>query len=62
MGNGGDSMDHLTTGLYVLTLIACCVSLWLWYEIEAYKDYIRSLRLKIGDMEQRLTELENKRR
>ena len=55
-------MDHLTTGLYVLTLIACCLCLWLWYEIEAYKDYIRHLRLKIAAMEQRIEALETKRR
>ena len=55
-------MDELTTGLYVLTLIACCVSLWLWWEIDTYKTYLRHLRLKIAAMEQRLDELENKRR
>jgi hypothetical protein len=55
-------VDHLTTGLYVLTLIACCVSLWLWYEIDAYKDYIRHLRLRMAELEQRMAEIESKRR
>ena len=55
-------MDELTTGLYVLTLIACCVSLWLWYEIDSYKDYLRYLRLRMAELEQRVQEIDNKRR
>lgn len=55
-------MDELTTGLYVLTLIACCVSLWLWYEIDSYKDYLRHLRLRLAELEQRVQEIEPKRR
>lgn len=55
-------MDTLTTGLYVLTLIACCVCLWLWYEIDGYKDYMRHLRLKMAGLEDRIEELERKRR
>lgn len=55
-------MEHLIIGLYVLSLLACCVCLWLWYEIETYKDYIRHLRLRIADMEGRIESLEIKRR
>lgn len=55
-------MDELVIGLYVLTLIACCVSLWLWYEIDSYKDYIRHLRLRMAELEQRVQEIESKRR
>ena len=55
-------MDTLTTGLYVLTLIACCVCLWLWYEIEGLKDYIGSLRGRMASMEDQITELSSKRR
>ena len=55
-------MDYLVTGLYVLSLLACCVGLWLWYEIETYKDYLRHLRLRLAGLEERIEELERKRR
>lgn len=55
-------MEHLILGLYVLSLLACCVCLWLWYEVDTYKDYLRDLRLRLAGMEQRLEELEKKRR
>lgn len=55
-------MDNLVTGLYVLSLLACCVGLWLWYELENHREYVASLRAKIMDMEQRLDEVERKRR
>ena len=55
-------MDHLIVGLYVLSLLACCVCLWLWYELESLKDYISSLRYRIASLEERIEELERKRR
>lgn len=55
-------MDALVTGLYVISLVACCLCLWLWYEIETLKEYIKSLRDRIVDMEQRVDEVERKRK
>ena len=55
-------MDHLVTALYALSLLACCVGLWLWYEVETHKDHLRQLRLQLGGMEDRIQELENTRR
>lgn len=55
-------MEHLIMGLYVLSLLACCVCLWFWYELESYKDYAASLRYKLASLEQRLEELEKRRR
>ena len=55
-------MDYLVTGLYVLSLLACCVGLWLWYEIESLKDYIGSLRGRVAMQEARIDELQTKRR
>ena len=55
-------MDALVTGLYVISLFACCLCLWLWYEIETYQEYVKSLRLRILDMEQRVDEVERKKR
>lgn len=55
-------MEHLIIGLYVLSLLACCVCLWFWYELENYKDYTASLRYRIASLEERVEQLEKKRR
>lgn len=58
----GDSMDHLVIGLYVLSLLACCVSLWLWYELDTHRDYTNTLRIRINELGHELEELKSKRR
>lgn len=55
-------MDHLVIGLYVLSLLACCVSLWLWYELDTHRDYTNTLRIRINELGHELEELKSKRR
>lgn len=55
-------MDELVIGLYVLSLVACCVCLWLWYEIDSTRDHMRAIHLRAAGLEQRVEELERKRR
>ena len=55
-------MEHLIIGLYVLSLLACVICLWFWYELESSKDYMASLRYRIANLEERVEELEKRRR
>lgn len=55
-------MENLILGLYVLSLIACCLCLWFWYELEHNKAYICYLKNEIDDLAQQLKELATKRR
>lgn len=55
-------MEELVIGLYVLSLLACCVCLWLWYELESHKDHVKSLRHHISDFGKRIEELEKRKR
>ena len=55
-------MEDLVLGLYVLSLIACCVCLWFWYELESMKEHTRELWTRATTAENRLSELEKKKR
>lgn len=55
-------MEYLVIGLYAFSLMACCLCLWMWYVIECHKDYVTGLRYRILDMEQRMQEVERKRK
>ena len=55
-------MENLITGLYVLSLLACCVCLWFWYELESFKDYVSALQHRMFGLEERVKELEKRRR
>ena len=55
-------METLILGLYVLSLIACCACLWLWYELEGMKDYVNDLRTRIMSVDDRLETVERKKR
>lgn len=55
-------MENLVTALYVLSLMACCVGLWLWYEIDSNNETMNALQARIRDLDSRLDELERKRR
>lgn len=55
-------MDELMLGLYVLSLVACCLCLWFWYQLETMRDYVRELRTRIVYMDDRLEQVERRRR
>ena len=55
-------MEHLILGLYVLSLLACMVCLWFWYELESHKDHVIYLRQKLQGLDDRIQSLEQKRR
>lgn len=55
-------MEQLVLGLYALSLVACCVCLWFWYELESMKDYVNELRARLMAMDDRLDSVEKKRR
>ena len=55
-------MEQLVLGLYVLSLLSCCVCLWFWYELESMKDHIKELWSRANSAESQLRELEKKKR
>ena len=55
-------MEELVIGLYALSLIACCVGLWLWYEVDRNNLMIAALRAKLREMDGRIQTIESKRR
>jgi hypothetical protein len=55
-------MEQLVLGLYVLSLLSCCVCLWFWYEMETLKEHITELWTRANAADSRLRELEKKKR
>ena len=55
-------MEHLVIGLYTLSLIACCVGLWLWYEIDSNNEIMEDLRSRMRELDGRVDELERRKR
>lgn len=55
-------MEHLIIGLYVLSLLACVICLWFWYELEAHKDHVSTLHHRVSALDARVEELEKRRR
>jgi hypothetical protein len=55
-------MEDIIMGVYVLSLLACSVCLWFWYELEGHKQNAIAMYGRITMLEQRIRELERKRR
>lgn len=55
-------MEDIVMGVYVLSLLSCGACLWLWYELEECKQNAIAMYGRITMLEQRIRELERKRR
>jgi len=55
-------MEHLVIGLYVLSLLSCCLCLWFWWELESAKEQQRRLDEHMRGIISRLDDLGGRRR